>query len=648
MGPEHDREPVRWCSRTIRPPADIAALRQAVATRPHGVMLESVDIDGSWGRYSIFGIEPVRTMTVAWEPGIDPFFQLSRACRPWCRLEPERDLPFVAGWVGYLAYEAGHFIEPSVREPARHQVCPPACSRTDRIGGKSPLGASPVSYWALFDTVLVHDGLAERWYVAGAALPPRLAGRQRPPVSVRLDAFERFVAGGPSAVSDRRSAGATRGDKPTHAARMAPANATSRTLPRAARTSARTSEDRIPVPRLTASTPTASTVTAGTGQWSFSRDAYLAKVERALEYIRAGDVFQVNLARRCCFEMEGRPIDLYQRLCAANPAAYAAYLQIPGPEGPAPLESSNPGILESSVAILSSSPELFLHLRGGAVTTRPIKGTRPRGETPALDAAARLALRESEKDRAELNMIIDLERNDLGRVCEFGTVRVVHDGEIETFPTVHHRTATVTGRLRGDADAIDLLRATFPGGSITGAPKVRAMQIINELEPDPRGPYCGTIGYIGLDGDMQLNLAIRTMTVLKEDSRIRGFEDSRDAAREATVSLEPSVPGSPGRYCVRLHVGSGIVADSDPEDEYEELRAKAAGMLAALSENTRPRSTSRDVADPNEGRPGRPCGVHASNTPAQRAPDLGRGAATQPVVINGPPRTEPAEVVRPA
>ena len=147
-------------------------------------------------------------------------------------------------------------------------------------------------------------------------------------------------------------------------------------------------------------------------------------------------------------------------------------------------------------------------------------------------------------------MIVDLERNDLGRVCEFGSVRVVSDGEIETLPTVFHRTGTVVGRLRSDADSIDLLRATFPGGSITGAPKVRAMQIINELEPTPRGPYCGAIGCIGLDGDMVLNLSIRTMVMS------RGHAD--------------------------VLVGSGIVADSDPEAEYEELGAKAAGMLAAL------------------------------------------------------------------
>src|SRR5262249_36764623 len=161
-------------------------------------------------------------------------------------------------------------------------------------------------------------------------------------------------------------------------------------------------------------------------------------------------------------------------------------------------------------AVLSSSPELFLDLRGRRIVTRPIKGTRPRGASAAEDAAARDELASSAKDAAELAMIVDLERNDLGRVCRYGSVQVEDGGSIETLPTVFHRVATVSGELRPECDAIDLLRATFPGGSITGAPKVRAMQIIDELEKSPRGPYCGAIGYIGFSGDMMLNLAIRT------------------------------------------------------------------------------------------------------------------------------------------
>ncbi len=193
---------------------------------------------------------------------------------------------------------------------------------------------------------------------------------------------------------------------------------------------------------------------------------------------------------------------------------------------------------------------MFLRLEDGIVTSQPIKGTRPRGATPDEDALEAAALANSEKDQAELNMIVDLVRNDLGRVCTYGTVQVANEGAIERHPTVFHRAATVRGRLRSDCDAFDLLRAAFPGGSITGAPKVRAMQLIHEFETEARGPYCGAIGYIGLDGNMALNLPIRTLTMAD------GWLD--------------------------LKVGSGIVADSVPVEEYEELGAKAAGMLAAI------------------------------------------------------------------
>lgn len=280
------------------------------------------------------------------------------------------------------------------------------------------------------------------------------------------------------------------------------------------------------------------------GLWHDSRDDYLENVRRIVEYIRAGDVFQVNLARRYRVRCDGSPASIYQRLCESNPATYSAYLRGATDEW----------------AVLSSSPELFLSTNGREVVTRPIKGTQPRGATPVADLSNRRSLVTSDKDRAELNMIIDLLRNDIGRVCETGSVRVQSDGDIEVLPTVFHRTATIAGRLREDDDAIDLLRACFPGGSITGAPKVRAMQIIHELEPFARGPYCGAIGYIGVDGAMQLNIPIRTMT------RHGGSLD--------------------------LFVGSGIVADSHPEAEYDELTAKAAGMMTALH-GTIPTRTSR-------------------------------------------------------
>ncbi|MBN1510849.1 MAG: aminodeoxychorismate synthase component I, partial [Phycisphaerae bacterium] len=263
-----------------------------------------------------------------------------------------------------------------------------------------------------------------------------------------------------------------------------------------------------------------------------SRADYLARVDRIREYIAAGDVYQVNLTQRFSTRTAVRPIELFRRLCRVNPAPFAAFLAW------------------DDKAVLSASPERFLDVRGRRVVTQPIKGTRPRVGDPVLDPVRRDELMQSEKDRAELNMIVDLLRNDLGRVCRFGSVRVLSAGAMEEHPTVFHRVATITGELADDCTWADLLRATFPGGSITGAPKIRAMQIIDELEPTPRDVYCGAVGCIGLDGSLSLNVAIRTMVM-------RGS-------------------------VVHLYAGGGIVADSEPEAEYEETLAKAAGMIRAF------------------------------------------------------------------
>jgi len=258
---------------------------------------------------------------------------------------------------------------------------------------------------------------------------------------------------------------------------------------------------------------------------------------RALDYIRAGDIYQVNLSQRLTTSWENSPAQLYLRLREASTARYGAFL------------GSN--LVGSDFALCSISPELFLKRRGESILTRPIKGTRPRGTSPVEDARSKSELSLNAKERAELNMIIDLERNDLGRVCDYGTVRVLSDGDIEELPTLYHRVAEIEGRLRPGCSIEDLLNATFPGGSITGAPKIRAMQIIDELERSPRGPYCGAIGWLGTDGDLELSIAIRTALY--------------DGARKQ----------------VHYHAGSGIVADSDPRQEYEETLHKAAAFLRA-------------------------------------------------------------------
>jgi para-aminobenzoate synthetase component 1 len=266
--------------------------------------------------------------------------------------------------------------------------------------------------------------------------------------------------------------------------------------------------------------------------FEMERAAYERMVSRALEYIAAGDIYQVNLAQRLRFEGVGDPLNTYFELRCVNPAPYAAFLRWAGG------------------AIGSVSPELFLSKRGREVLTRPIKGTRPRTGDPVLDGAYRRQLLDSAKDAAELAMIIDLHRNDLGRVCEFGSVRVRSARRLETHPTVFHTVADVAGRLRSDRDALDLLAACFPAGSVSGVPKIRALEIIDELEPVARGAYTGTVGVLGLDGQMTFNVAIRTLQFCEQ--------------------------------AATLYVGGGIVADSDPADEYEETLAKARGIVRAL------------------------------------------------------------------
>jgi para-aminobenzoate synthetase component 1 len=266
---------------------------------------------------------------------------------------------------------------------------------------------------------------------------------------------------------------------------------------------------------------------------TFSRAEYLAAVRRVKEYIAAGDIFQANLSQRFQAETDATPLELYAALRSANPAPFAAYV---------PLDDAH--------AVLSSSPERFLKVTGRRVETRPIKGTRPRSEDAAFNERMRRELLASAKDRAELTMIIDLERNDLGRVCAYGSVRVTEPIVLEEYPTVYHLVATVEGELHRRHDVIDLVKASFPGGSITGAPKIRAMEIIDELEPTKRSVYTGNIGYIGFDGRADLNIAIRTMLLA-----------------EGRVSLQ---------------VGGGIVADSEPEAEYQETLDKGRAMFRAL------------------------------------------------------------------
>lgn len=260
------------------------------------------------------------------------------------------------------------------------------------------------------------------------------------------------------------------------------------------------------------------------------REAFLGAVRKAREWIAAGDIYQVNVAQAFSAEVsgDGSLFGLYEVLRDASPAPMAAWMDLDGKE------------------VLSTSPELFLRISGNCVETRPIKGTRPRSQDPDEDRRSAVELQTSPKEVAELVMITDLLRNDLGQVCEFGSVEVTQMLHLESLAQVHHLVSTVRGTLRNNEDAIGALAACFPGGSITGAPKKRAMEIIAELEGKPRGIYCGAIGWLGFNGESQFSIAIRTL--------VRGGGE------------------------LRYHVGAGIVADSVPEAEYEETMHKGEGI----------------------------------------------------------------------
>ena len=265
---------------------------------------------------------------------------------------------------------------------------------------------------------------------------------------------------------------------------------------------------------------------------NFTKKNYLKAVSKAKEYIHNGDIYQMSMTQRFHCKLPVEPIDLYYILREKNAAPFSAFLNFP------------------EVKIGSSSPERFLFLKGDIIETRPIKGTRPRGENEIEDKKYIVELKNSIKDRAELNMIVDLERNDLGKFCNYGSVEVSEHAVIEKYAKVFHSVSTIVGKVRKKFDIADILKATFPGGSITGAPKIRAMQIVDELEPTVRAVYTGSIGYIGIDNTMDINIVIRTF-IIKEDN-------------------------------FYYNVGGGIVEDSVPEEEFQETLDKGLALQETL------------------------------------------------------------------
>ena len=453
------------------------------------------------GRYSFLSADPARVVRSKGR-----VTELGGPGRPWTRIDADplaavRDLlapfatapvsglpPFQGGAAGYVGYDYGAVLE---RLPA---------ARYDDL-------AIPDVMLGLYDWVIAWDHRLDTAWVISTGLPETGAAQ-----AVR--ARERLAM-----VQER-----LRGS-----ARPAPR------LPRA-----QSGDGAAPEAGALAEAPSYPVLGVDGAEAvglrsTFTHRGYLDAVARVREYIVAGDIFQANLSQRLQAPLGEPPLELYTRLRSRNPAAFAAYLDF------------------GDLRVLSASPERFLRLdeNGRHVETRPIKGTRPRGLGPMHDAALGRALSESDKDRAENVMIVDLLRNDLSRVCRPGTVRVPELFALEQHPTVHHLVSTVVGELDASADAIDLLRAAFPGGSITGAPKVRAMEIIAELEPSRRGVYCGSIGYLSVTGAMDMSIVIRTYLALR------------------------------GR--VYFQAGGGIVADSDPELEYRETLDKARALIGALA-----------------------------------------------------------------
>jgi para-aminobenzoate synthetase component I len=474
-------------------------LFHVIKERPCSFFLDSGMDPQKLGRYSFMGSDPFlvvssRGSEVTLTRGSERETRRGNPFDILCGLLEEHALdrgpaavPFIGGAVGYLGYDLCHFVE---RVPSR---------AVDDL-------RLPESCFAFYDSVIGFDHREGRAYLVATGLPEMDEGRRLERARLRLaELRDRYFGRSTRVVAD----GSSEHGLPT----MEPSCRAGDDVFAALYDDDEGREIRL--------------------RSSFTREEYVRAVDRVREYIAAGDVFQVNLSQRFCADMRISAYDLYGRLRVVNPAPFASYLDFP------------------EVTVVSASPERFIKRQGDIVETRPIKGTRPRGRNAAEDERLAKELVNSAKDRAENVMIVDLERNDLGRICRYGSVQVTELAILETFPTVHHLTSTVVGRLNRGSKTAELLKAMFPGGSITGAPKVRAMEIIDELEKTRRGVFAGSIGYLGFNGDLDINIAIRTFFI-----------------REGKAYFQ---------------VGGGIIYDSDSEAEYMETLDKARGLVRALA-----------------------------------------------------------------
>lgn len=451
-----------------------------LADRPHCLFLDSARRDPRLGRYSFIAADPFDYLECPAD-GQRALDRLAEALGRY-RAATLRDLPpFQGGAAGLFSYDLGRQLE-RLQRPARDEFGVPSLA----VG--------------LYDVVLAYDHRDHRAWLFSTGLPEVDPARRHERAQKRLEEMQSRLS-----VTRRQLA---RAEPPALAS-----------TPRPLELAALAPQHEVPGPAGLTS--------------NLTRDDYLRMVSRAIEYVRAGDIFQVNLSQRLLYPAVDDAVSLYRRLRRRNPATFAAYFDL----GP--------------FQIVSASPERFVQVGDGQVEARPIKGTRQRTRQPEADLFAGDELQASDKDRAENVMIVDLLRNDLSRVCIADSVQVTELCRLESYEFVQHLVSVVRGTLRGGLGPVDLLRGAFPGGSVTGAPKVRAMQIIAELEPTARGAYCGALGYLGFDGACDLNILIRTITA--------------------------------GRGWWQVPVGGGIVAQSQPEQEYAETWHKAEGLLRALA-----------------------------------------------------------------
>ncbi len=442
---------------------------------PHCLFLDSAMQEADLGRYSFLTADPFDV--VMGDGSVSsPINLLQEKLQTWQAETVPTLPPFQGGAAGLFSYDLGRTVE---RVPT---------PRADEFG-------VPMLAVGFYDVVLAVDHQENRAWIVSHGFPETESVQRGERAERRLTQFREWLATPPTVDSSRQA-----------------------TLPALGANELATQHQ----------VSESSLVTS-----NFSRQEYLRVVARAIEYIHAGDLFQVNVTQRLLAPAADEARDLYLRSRQRNPATFAGYFDL------------------GDFQIVSASPERFMQVRDGKVETRPIKGTRGRSKHAVADLFTGDDLLESEKDRAENVMIVDLLRNDLSRVCRDESVRVTDLCKLEIYETVQHLVSVVEGRLLDDMHPIDVLRAAFPGGSITGAPKVRAMEVIAELEPTARGAYCGSLGYLGFDGSLDLSILIRTITA--------------------------------GRGWWQLPVGGGIVAQSVPEKEYEETWYKAAGMLRALT-----------------------------------------------------------------